>query len=115
MPKRLLHRDGNGLHVAQYLTNAEGANAFHAAGALADLSEVGLAYVGGLLAHARGITAITNPTVNSYKRLVPGYDAPSYVTLSQRAKSSLVRVPIDRGGDARIELRAPDPSCNCLS
>ncbi|HYK54042.1 MAG TPA: type I glutamate--ammonia ligase [Candidatus Eremiobacteraceae bacterium] len=112
MPKPVLHRDGSGLHVAQYLTAADGANAFLAADALANLSEIGLAYVGGLLAHARGFTAITNPTVNSYKRLVPGYDAPSYVTWSQRAKSSLVRVPDERGGEVRVELRSPDPSCN---
>ena len=111
MPKPLLDRDGSGLHVAQYLS-ADGVNAFHAAGDPYGLSEVGLAYVGGLLAHARGLTAITNPTVNSYKRLVPGYDAPAYVTWSQRAKSSLVRVPLERGGDVRVELRSPDPSCN---
>ena len=112
MPKPLLHRDGSGLHVEQYVSGEGGANAFSSPGALADLSEAGLSYVGGLLAHARGFTAITNPTVNSYKRLVPGYDAPSYVTWSQRAKSSLVRVPFERAGDARVELRSPDPSCN---
>jgi glutamine synthetase len=110
MPKPLLHHDGSGLHVSQFLS-AEGANAFRAPGEAFDLSEVGLAYVGGLLAHARGFTAITNPTVNSYKRLVPGYDAPSYVSWSQRAKSSLVRVPLERG-EVRVELRSPDPSCN---
>lgn len=110
MPKPLQHQDGNGLHIAQYLTR-DGQNAcYNAADALA-LSETGLACVGGLLAHARGFTAVTNPTVNSYKRLVPGYDAPSYVQWSQRAKSSLVRVPEERGG-VRIELRSPDPSCN---
>ena len=112
MPKPLLHRDGSGLHIAQYLAAADGSNAFLASGAPANLSEVGLAYVGGLLDHARGFTAITNPTVNSYKRLVPGYDAPSYVTWSRRAKSSLVRVPDERAGDVRVELRSPDPSCN---
>src|SRR5579863_9309017 len=112
MPKPLLHRDGSGLHVEQFVSGEDGVNAFRGPGSPADLSEVGLAYVGGLLAHARGFTAITNPTVNSYKRLVPGYDAPSYVTWSQRAKSSLVRVPFEHAGDARVELRSPDPSCN---
>ncbi len=112
MPKPLLQRDGSGLHVAQALVLEGGANAFHAEGAAAGLSDTGLSYVGGLLAHARGFTAITNPTVNSYKRLVPGYDAPSYVTWSQRAKSSLVRVPTEHGADVRVELRSPDPSCN---
>jgi glutamine synthetase len=111
MPKPILHRDGSGLHISQFLT-ADGANAFHAPGEQYDLSEVGLAYVGGLLAHARGFTAITNPTVNSYKRLVPGYDAPSFVSWSQRAKSSLVRIPMEHGGEVRVELRSPDPSCN---
>ncbi len=110
MPKPLLKQDGSGLHVAQYLTR-DGVNAFYDEGDPLRLSETGLACVGGLLAHARGLTAITNPTVNSYKRLVPGYDAPSYVQWSQRAKSSLVRVPADPGG-IRIELRSPDPSCN---
>lgn len=111
MPKPLPKRDGSGLHVSQFLSS-DGTNAFHAAGEPYSLSETGLAYVGGLLAHARGFTAITNPTVNSYKRLVPGYDAPSYVSWSQRAKSSLVRVPLERGGDVRVELRSPDPLCN---
>lgn len=110
MPKPLQNQDGNGLHIAQFLTR-DGTNAaFDAADAL-HLSETGLACVGGLLTHARGFTAVTNPTVNSYKRLVPGYDAPSYVQWSQRAKSSLVRVPEERAG-VRIELRSPDPSCN---
>ena len=113
MPKPLPRRDGSGLHVSQFLVSApDGVNAFHASGEPFNLSEVGLAYVGGLLAHARGYTAITNPTVNSYKRLVPGYDAPSFVSWSQRAKSSLVRVPMERGGEGRVELRSPDPSCN---
>jgi glutamine synthetase len=111
MPKPLLHRDGSGLHVSQYFS-IDGSNAFAATGEPFNLSETGLAYVGGLLDHARGFTAITNPTVNSYKRLVPGYDAPSYVSWSLRAKSSLVRVTAERSGEARVELRSPDPSCN---
>ncbi|HME81578.1 MAG TPA: type I glutamate--ammonia ligase [Candidatus Eremiobacteraceae bacterium] len=110
MPKPLLNQDGSGLHIAQYLTR-DGANAFYDPSDPLHLSETGLACVGGLLAHARGFTAITDPTVNSYKRLVPGYDAPSYVQWSQRAKSSLVRVPAGRDG-VRIEVRSPDPSCN---
>lgn len=111
MPKPLPLCDGSGLHVSQYFL-ADGANVFAAQSEAYHLSETGLAYVGGLLNHARGFTAITNPTVNSYKRLVPGYDAPSFVSWSQRAKSSLVRVPTERGGEVRIELRSPDPSCN---
>jgi glutamine synthetase len=113
MPKPLVHQDGSGLHFAQLLLR-EDLNAFydpHGSGA-AGLSETGLSYIGGLLAHVRGFTVVTNPTVNSYKRLVPGYDAPSYVQWSQRAKSALVRVPEQAGSDVMIELRSPDPSCN---
>lgn len=113
MPKPFVNQDGSGLHVSQRLV-LDGRNtlADPASGDTAGLSETGLAYVGGLLAHARGFTAVTNPTVNSYKRLVPGYDAPSYVLWSQRAKSALVRVPAAAGGEVSVELRSPDPSCN---
>jgi glutamine synthetase len=113
MPKPFVNQDGSGLHISQFLTR-DGANAFYAgeADSAASLSEVGLSYVGGLLAHARGFTVVTNPTVNSYKRLVPGYDAPSFVQWSQRAKSALVRVPAAADTDVRVELRSPDPSCN---
>ena len=113
MPKPLVDRDGSGLHLSQRMMRV-GENAFSGAqdGTAAGLSETGLSYVGGLLAHARGFTAVANPTVNSYKRLVPGYDAPSYVQWSQRAKSALVRVPVSSGDEVRVELRSPDPSCN---
>ncbi|HKW10687.1 MAG TPA: type I glutamate--ammonia ligase [Gemmatimonadaceae bacterium] len=118
MPKPHADQDGSGLHFTQYLAR-DGVNAFTVAGATdsggpagPELSEAGLAYVAGLLAHARGFTSITNPTVNSYKRLVPGYDAPSYASWSHRAKSALVRVPSDHGAGAHVELRLPDPSCN---
>ena len=110
MPKPLPNQDGSGLHLAHYFQR-DGRNAFHDDSDPLRLSETGLGFVGGLLAHAPGFTAVTNPTVNSYKRLVPGYDAPSFVQWSQRAKSSLVRVPEERGG-VRVELRSPDPSCN---
>ena len=111
MPKPIHNQDGSGLHVAQYLAR-EDRNAFFEEAHELHLSETALAYMGGLLEHARGFTVVTNPTVNSYKRLVPGYDAPSYVSWSQRAKSSLIRVPSDRDGNTRVELRSPDPSCN---
>jgi glutamine synthetase len=110
MPKPLPNQDGSGLHVAQYFSR-ESRNAFYDESDPLRLSETGLGFIGGLLTHARGFTAVTNPTVNSYKRLVPGYDAPSFVQWSQRAKSSLVRVPVERAG-VRVELRSPDPSCN---
>jgi glutamine synthetase len=113
MPKPFVNQDGSGLHLAQYLTRDD-ANAFFNAkdDNVAGLSEIGLSYVGGLLAHARGFTIVTNPTVNSYKRLVPGYDAPSYIQWAQRAKSALVRVPAPAGSEVEVELRSPDPSCN---
>ena len=69
-------------------------------------------YVGGLLKHARALVAITNPTVNSYKRLVPGYEAPTHLAWSMRNRSPLIRVPDRRGISTRCELRMPDPSCN---
>lgn len=113
MPKPLVNQDGSGLHFAQFLVRDE-TNAFfdRENRGPAGLSETGLSYVGGLLEHARGFTLVTNPTVNSYKRLVPGYDAPSYIQWSQRAKSALIRVPENAGGEVMVELRSPDPSCN---
>jgi glutamine synthetase len=69
-------------------------------------------YIGGILKHARAFAAITNPTVNSYKRLVPGYEAPVYIAWSEKNRSPLVRIPAKRGLSTRIEVRNPDPSCN---
>ncbi len=112
MPKPFANQDGSGLHLAQFLIR-EDANAFYdPAAPFGNLSDTALGYIGGLLAHAAGFTLVTNPTVNSYKRLVPGYDAPAFIQWSQRAKSALVRVPAQAGDAVRIELRSPDPSCN---
>jgi glutamine synthetase len=69
-------------------------------------------YIGGILKHAPAFTAITNPTVNSYKRLVPGYEAPVYMAWSERNRSPLIRIPARRGTGTRVEVRSPDPSCN---
>jgi glutamine synthetase len=76
------------------------------------LSKACLHYIGGILRHAKGFCAITNPLVNSYKRLVPGYEAPTNIAWSEKNRSPLVRVPAARGTATRIELRMPDPSCN---
>jgi glutamine synthetase len=76
------------------------------------LSETALHYIGGLLAHAKGMCAVTNPLINSYKRMVPGYEAPTNIVWSERNRSPLVRVPARRGEGTRVELRMPDPSCN---
>lgn len=111
MPKPIYGVNGSGMHIHQSL-HINGENAFWDPSGLHQLSEVALFYIGGLLAHARAYTAITNPTVNSYKRLVPGYEAPVYVAWSERNRSPLVRVPAARGKSTRLELRSPDPSCN---
>jgi glutamine synthetase len=99
------------MHTHQSLFK-EGKNAFFAPGAEWELSPVALHYIGGILRHARGFCAITNPLVNSYKRLVPGFEAPVNVAWSMRNRSPLVRVPARRGAGTRVEVRMPDPSAN---
>jgi len=69
-------------------------------------------FIGGLLRHAKAITRVANPTINSYKRLVPGYEAPCYISWSASNRSALVRVPAPRGNSTRVEFRSPDPTCN---
>jgi len=91
---------------------ASNANIFFDAKAPKQLSKTCLNYIGGILRHAKGFCAITNPLVNSYKRLVPGYEAPTNIAWSEKNRSPLVRVPAARGTATRIELRMPDPSCN---
>ena len=76
------------------------------------MSETALHFIGGVLEHCPAITAIANPLVNSYKRLVPGYEAPVYIAWSAHNRSSLIRVPVSREQGTRMELRSPDPSCN---
>lgn len=111
MPKPIFGVNGSGMHIHQSLFK-DGENAFYDPDAPYGLSQVALYYLGGLLHHARGFTAITNPLVNSYKRLVPGYEAPVYIAWSEHNRSPLVRVPARRGVGTRLELRSPDPSCN---
>jgi glutamine synthetase len=111
MPKPIYGQAGSGMHTHQSLFRA-GTNAFWDAGAQWQLSPVALHYIGGLLRHARGMCAITNPLVNSYKRLVPGYEAPVNVAWSMRNRSPLIRVPDRRGVGTRVEMRMPDPSAN---
>src|SRR5258708_16842629 len=89
-----------------------GTNIFFDAKAERQLSQTCLNYMGGTLRHAKGFRAITKPRVNSYKRLVPGYEAPTNIAWSEKNRSPLVRVPAARGTATRIELRMPDPSCN---
>lgn len=111
MPKPIFGVNGSGMHTHQALY-AKDRNAFFDPHAEWQLSRVCLHYVGGLLRHAKAFCAITNPLVNSFKRLVPGYEAPTAIAWSERNRSPLVRVPAARGPNTRVELRMPDPSCN---
>jgi glutamine synthetase len=111
MPKPIYGINGSGLHIHQVLLR-NGRNAFDDGGSEWEVSDTCRHFIGGQLRHARGFCAITNPLVNSYKRLVPGYEAPTSVVWSQQNRSPLLRLPSARGADTRIELRMPDPSCN---
>jgi glutamine synthetase len=99
------------MHTHQSLAR-DGSNAFHDPAGDFGLSAVAHGYIGGLLTHARAVCAITNPLVNSYKRLVPGFEAPMHVAWALKHRSPLVRVPARRGAGTRVELRSPDPSAN---
>ena len=111
MPKPIYGQNGSGMHTHQSLFRGK-ENAFFDPDAQWQLSEVALHYIGGLLKHARGFCAVTNPLVNSYKRLVPGYEAPVNVAWSMRNRSPMIRIPDRRGLGTRIELRMPDPAAN---
>ncbi|MBH0229384.1 type I glutamate--ammonia ligase [Halobacillus yeomjeoni] len=111
MPKPLFGVNGSGMHANMSLFNENG-NAFYDEKGDKELSEVAYQFTAGIIKHATNFTAITNPTVNSYKRLVPGYEAPCYVAWSGRNRSPLVRVPTSRGLSTRIEVRSVDPSAN---
>lgn len=112
MPKPLFGDNGNGMHCHQSLWKNE-QNLF-AGNGYANLSEMALYYIGGLLKHARSLTAFTNPTINSYKRLVPHYEAPVNLAYSQRNRSASIRIPVGLTSPkaVRLEFRCPDPSCN---
>ncbi|MBP1927629.1 glutamine synthetase [Methanolinea mesophila] len=103
--------NGSGMHTHGSLMK-DGKNAFYDPDGPKQLSDTCLYYIGGLLKHARAITRVANPTINSYKRLVPGYEAPVYITWSTANRSALVRVPAARGNSTRAEFRSPDPMCN---
>lgn len=111
MPKPIFGINGSGMHLNQSLMEGN-KNAFFAPDAPMQLSDTALYYIGGIMKHIKAISAIINPTVNSYKRLVAGYEAPVYIAWSSRNRSPLIRVPAKRGISTRIELRSPDPSCN---
>ena len=111
MPKPIHGENGSGMHVNQSLTRGE-ANAFFEPNDELQLSEVAYGYIAGLMEHLPAITAIANPTVNSYKRLLPGYEAPVYIAWSPGNRSAAIRVPSKRGRSTRAELRTPDPTAN---
>ncbi|ABW68077.1 glutamine synthetase family protein [Desulfosudis oleivorans] len=114
MPKPIFGENGSGMHVHQSLFK-DGKNAFHSKDAKFNLSDIAKHYIAGILKHAPEIVSITNQWVNSYKRLVPGYEAPVYVSWANRNRSAMVRVPMYKPGKeaaTRMEFRAPDPSCN---
>ena len=113
MPKPLFQDNGSGMHVHQSLWK-NGKNVFYDPQGYSLLSEDALYYIGGLLTHARSLCAIIAPTTNSYKRLVPGYEAPVNIAYSQRNRSACVRIPVYSKSEKakRVEFRTPDPSCN---
>ena len=113
MPKPLFMDNGSGMHTHQSLWE-EGKNLFYGPGTYGDLSEMAVYYIGGLLKHAPALLAFCAPTTNSYRRLVPGYEAPINLIYSQRNRSACVRIPAySRSGEGkRVEFRPPDPSCN---
>jgi glutamine synthetase len=113
MPKPIPRINGSGMHTHLSLFTDDGENAFHDDDDEFNLSETAKSFTAGILEHAPAIAAVSNPTVNSYKRLVPGYEAPVYVAWSDRNRSALIRKPAARVPAAsRIEARFPDPSCN---
>jgi glutamine synthetase len=111
MPKPIYGENGSGMHVHQSLFRGA-KNMFWAPKKPDEMSDLMRHYIGGLLRHARAIAAVSNPLVNSYKRLVPGYEAPINVAWSNRNRSPMARIPSRRGLGTRVELRMPDPSCN---
>ncbi|HLB69449.1 MAG: type I glutamate--ammonia ligase [Candidatus Methanoperedens sp.] len=111
MPKPIFGINGSGMHTNISLFKGNG-NAFYDESKEMEISDTLRYFIGGLKRHVKSFTAVTNPIVNSYKRIVPGYEAPVYIAWSGANRSSLMRIPAARGMSTRIELRSPDPSCN---
>ena len=112
MPKPVFGINGSGMHTNQSLFTLDGKNAFYDENGPLKLSETAYKYIAGITKNARGFAAVTNPLVNSYKRLVPGYEAPVYVAWSASNRSAMIRIPASRGMGTRTEVRCPDPTCN---
>lgn len=111
MPKPVAGIAGSGMHLNMSLFKGD-KNIFFDSNKTNGLSDEALFFIGGLINHAKGFTSITNPLINSYKRLVPGFEAPVYIAWSEKNRSPLIRIPAKRGLSTRLELRNPDPSCN---
>ncbi len=111
MPKPIFGINGSGMHTNMSLFR-DGKNVFFDENGEKGLSHEAYSFIAGILYHMKGMTAITNPLVNSYKRLVPGYEAPCYMAWSASNRSALIRIPAARGQSTRVELRCPDPACN---
>ena len=111
MPKPIFGMNGSGMHTNMSLFK-DGKNIFFDENGERKLSREAYSFIAGLLEHAKSLVAVTNPLVNSYKRLVPGYEAPVYLAWSASNRSALIRIPAARGQSTRVELRCPDPSCN---
>ncbi len=111
MPKPVYGICGSGMHTNMSLFK-DGKNAFYDPDDELGLSKDAYSFIAGVMEHIKGITSFANPLVNSYKRLVPGYEAPVYISWSASNRSSLLRIPSARGKATRVELRSPDPSCN---
>ena len=111
MPKPIFGAAGSGMHLNMSLFR-DGKNLFYDPADPRGLSQTAYSFIAGLLEHVKGFTALTNPLVNSYKRLVSGYEAPCYKAWSASNRSALIRIPASRGSSTRLELRSPDPACN---
>lgn len=111
MPKPKAGVNGSGMHTNMSLSR-DGVNIFADSSNANGLSEEAYQFIAGIMKHIKGMSLILNPTVNSYKRLVPGYEAPVYISWSETNRTPLIRIPAVRGQGTRVELRSPDPSCN---
>jgi glutamine synthetase len=112
MPKPIQGINGSGMHTNCSLSDGNGNNLFYDPTTENQLSKIALQFIAGVMKHAQAFTMITNPTVNSYKRLVPGYEAPSYISWSDLNRSTMIRIPASKGRATRIEVRSVDPSSN---
>lgn len=112
MPKPIDGINGSGMHTNMSLFDKNGNCFYDPSNTRTGLSDTAYSFIAGVLRHVRGMAAITNPTVNSYKRLVPGFEAPCYIAWSESNRSALIRIPATRGSSTRVELRCPDPTCN---